>query len=388
MRIHTIIALLSGFLLTTACQPGGESLAAKQKALLAKKQELRQISQEIAQLEADIAQLDPSAQRDVRQAQVTVQEMQPQSFQHFIEVQGQVEANENILVSPQASGRVTNIYVKEGQSVRAGALLAKIDDAIAQASLKEVETQLELATELFARQQRLWNQGVGTEVQFLEAKNRKESLEKRLATLQEQLSLNRITAPISGTIEEIMPKAGEMVSPGMPAFRIVNNRDLNLVSNLSEMHIPYVKRGDEVIIEFPTLDLELAAKIAVVGQTIHPNDRTFTVEINLPNNALLKPNLFGTLKINDRSLDSALVLPLTLVQQSENGPFVFVAKEVTGEWRAERRELTTGLSYDGKIAVETGLKPGDLLITTGYQDLSDGQVIAFDPTIAGQPSQP
>ncbi|MDP5170705.1 MAG: efflux RND transporter periplasmic adaptor subunit [Bacteroidia bacterium] len=380
LYIFTASAIL---LVSAACGKKAETLQDKQKLLLEKKAELRSISEEITSLESEIAKLDPSTKERARIAFVGVQQVEGDNFKHYIDVQGQVEAKDNVSVGPQGSGKITQIFVKEGQAVKAGQLLGRVDDALIQASIAEVETQLILAQDLLGRQQRLWEQGIGTKVQLLEAENRVESLNKRVQTQKEQLSMMRITSPISGTVEEVIPKVGEMVSPGFPAFRIVNNADLSLKAELSETYVGDVRKGDNVIVEFPAVGKSIDAKVAVVGETIHPNDRTFEVEVSLPRNSGLKPNMFGTLRINDETATNAVVLPISLVQQSEDGPFVFVATEKEGKWTAERRMLETSLNYGGKTIITKGIAVGDYLITSGYNDLSDGQEISFDMPLAG-----
>lgn len=384
MKHKSILTSFSlAFIMMGCGDSAPQTLEGKQKLLSQKKAELRTLTESIAVLESEIAELDPTVAERSKIATVGTQEVSASTFQHYIDVQGQVEAKQNVGVSALTSGRLMSVAVREGQQVRKGQLLGKIDDAIIKASINEVANSLELAEDLLARQQRLWDQGIGTEVQLVEAKNRVAGLKKRLATQEEQRALTRIVSPIAGTVEEIMPKEGELVSPGFPAFRIVNNRELSLVANLSEAYIPHISKGDEVIVEFPTIDQNLKAKVSVVGQTIHPNDRTFDVEVSLPSNGLLKPNMFGTLKINDNTVDDAVVLPLFMVQQSEMGPFVYVARETGSGWKAERRALTIGQSYKDQVTVSDGLSAGELLITSGYSDLSDGQEIEFEQAVAG-----
>ena len=378
------LSILSLVLVMMGCGDSApQTLEEKQKLLSEKKAELRSLTESISTLESEIAEMDPAVAERSKIATVGTKEVTSSSFQHFIDVQGEVEAKQNVGVSALTSGRLVSVSVREGQQVRKGQLLGKIDDAIIQASINEVANSLELAEDLLARQQRLWDQGIGTEVQLLEAKNRVNGLKKRLATQEEQRALTRITSPISGTVEEIMPKEGELVSPGFPAFRIVNNRELSLIANLSEAYVPHISKGDEVIVEFPTIDQSLKARVNVVGQTVHPNDRTFDVEVALPPNNLLKPNMFGTLKINDNTVDDAVVLPLFMIQQSEMGPFVYVATEQAGTWKAERRALNIGQSYQDQVTITDGLEAGELLITSGYSDLSDGQEIEFEQAVAG-----
>ena len=385
-RLFSLIPVLLVLALLAACggrQP--QTLEGKQALLQQKKKALLTLSREIDDLEEEILRLDPDSRPKAKQTAVSTLTLEPTTFQHYVKVQGQVEANQNILVSPMASGRVTRILVREGQQVKAGTLLAQIDDAVMRSSIEEVKTSLELATIMYNKQKELWEQEIGTEVQYLTAQNQKESLERRLATLEEQLDLSRIKAPIAGTVDEILPKVGEMVSPGMPAFRIVNARDLSLKASLSEAYIPYVRPGDKVEVNFPALQRSIEARVSTVGQFIDPQDRTFEVEVGLPSSPDFKPNMFGEIAINDRNIRDAIVVPLPLIQQSERGPFVYVAENGSeGQLVARRRNLVLGLSYGSLVQVADGLTAGDRLINAGYKDLSEGQYLILDQSLAGK----
>ncbi|MEM7371252.1 MAG: efflux RND transporter periplasmic adaptor subunit [Bacteroidota bacterium] len=378
--------LVSGFMLA-ACgskEPSSPELTLKYKkqALEAKKGQLLALNQEISQLQAEIEELDPETKLKVRQTPVTVSEIEQTTFQHFVEVQGKVEANKNIQVSSQMAGRITQIKVQEGQRVRKGQLLAQLDDAIMKSSIEELKTSLELATIMFNKQENLWKQEIGTEIQFLTAKNQKESLEKRLVTLNEQLSLHKIYSPISGSVDEILPKIGETVSPGFPAFRIVNNSDLSLKADLSEAYAPYIRKGDVVKVQFPSLNREINGKVSLVGSSIDANDRTFRVEVRLPSDQAFKPNMYGQLSINDQTREEAISIPFGVVQYAETGPYVFIAEASEGEiYKAKQKKIELGLSTNGQIEVVSGLSQGDFLIIAGYKELSDGQevVVTNDP---------
>lgn len=385
MQRTPYIILLVLSLAAVAC--GGstgtpKTLEGKKALLAAKKQNLLNLNKEISTLEAEIIAEDPSAKKAARSTSVSTQTLQDGTFQHYVRVQGQVEANKNVMISPQTAGIVTRILVKEGQFVRRGQLLAQLDDAVMRSSVEEVKTSLELATIMYDKQQKLWDQEIGTEVQLLTAKNQKESLERRLATLEEQLEMSKVKAPISGVVDEVSPKVGEAVSPGFPAFRIFNPTDLSLISQLSEAYIPFVERGDKVKIYFPALDKTIDAKVSVVGNSIHPNDRTFPVEVRLPNSKFFKPNMFGEIEINDRTIPDAITIPASLIQQTNEGPFVYIAKADGEAWKAERRNIQTDLSYKGQVQVTEGLQAGDRLVTAGYKDLSDGQVVTLRNDIA------
>ncbi|MEL6673971.1 MAG: efflux RND transporter periplasmic adaptor subunit [Bacteroidota bacterium] len=370
-------------LLLAAC--GGQApqtLEGKKAALQQKKVELRSLNQEITQLEEEIRKLDPAAKAEIRKATVGVMPLETETFAHYVTQQGRVEADNNIMVSPMMAGRVMQIYVKEGQYVKRGQTLAQLDDAVMKSTISEVQTSLNLANTLYEKQKNLWEQEIGTEIQYLTAKNQKEALEQRLKTLEEQRSLTKITAPINGSIDEIVPKMGEMVSPGFPAFRVVNSGSLSLKANVSESYIPYINRGEKVKVSFPTIDREMNAKVSMVGQSIDANNRTFKVEVKLPNDPLIKANMFGEISINDRTEKDAIAIPFNIIQQGEEGQYVFVAKDMgEGKWKAERVDIERGLDYEGKVVVNKGLKKGDLLISAGFRDLSDGQEIEFDPSV-------
>ncbi|MEM7514580.1 MAG: efflux RND transporter periplasmic adaptor subunit [Bacteroidota bacterium] len=382
MRVTAVI-ILTSFLLA-ACG-GGEptTLAGKKAKLEELKTQLLTISEEIAGLETEITEMDPELRDKEKQALVSIDEVETESFSHYVEVQGIVESNQNIMVSPSTSGSITGIYVKEGQYVKRGQRLAKIDDAIMKASLDELNTQTELAQILYDKQKRLWEQEIGTEVQYLTAKNQLEGLQKRQETLKEQLALTVVSAPINGYVDEVNPKTGEMASPGMPMFRIVNGRDLSLKANLSEQYISNVGRGDSVNIYFPTLNKNLKTRISAVGQSIDPNNRTFTVEVKLPNNPDFKANMFGEMAIQDKALKNQVVIPISMVQKSDESDFVYTAsKDGEGKWRANRIPVATGLNYKDEIVIDSGLQKGDYLITVGFQDLNDGQLLNIQSGLA------
>jgi membrane fusion protein (multidrug efflux system) len=388
MRSHnmirnTLFIAVFGVLLA-ACggQEKPRTLEGKKKLLQSKKAELLTLNKEIEDLQAEIIALDPKAKNQVKTIPVSTTTLRPGNFQHFVKVQGTVESNKNVMVSPQAGGRITRIFVREGQSVKRGQILAQIDDAVMKSSIDEVKTQLELATIMFDKQQRLWDQEIGTEVQYLTAKSQKESLQRRLKTLGDQLAMSKIKSPINGTVDEIMAKTGETAMPGMPAMRIVSPSDLSLTAQLAESYVPYIRKGDKVKINFPTLDKNLEAQVSFVGQAIDPLARTFRVEVKLPNDPVLKTNMFGEISINDRTVDEAITIPQSLIQKSEEGEFVFVAEQKDGQWVAVRRNIQSGLSYDGIVEVTEGLAENEKLISTGYKGLSNGQPITFDEAIA------
>lgn len=384
---HFIFGFIVLFLVS--CGEDGQpvTLEGKKRMLVSKKDELKALNQEIQQLEAAILKEDPTLQAEARRTPVEVASITPGEFKHMVSVQGVVAADQNITVSPLTSGRITRIFVREGQAVRKGQVLAQLDDAVMRSSMAEVQAQLDLANILFEKQERLWNQKIGTEVQYLTAKSQKESLEKRLATLEEQLQMSKIKAPISGSIDMIYPKIGELASPGVPAFQIVNFSQLSIQADVPENYVAYIKRGDQVTVSFATLNRTINGKVNRVGQSINPAKRTFSVEVKLPNSKDFKPNMFGEIEINDRTLKDAISVPQSIVQKSDLGEFVYIAEEAeTGKWLAKRVNIETGLSAADKVEVTSGLKAGDQLITVGYKNLSAGQEVVPSQAVANTPT--
>jgi len=382
--IHSLLLLSLSAVMWTGCSSGEPTSLGEKKAMLdSKKKQLIALNLEIETLQSEIEKIDPEAKMKVRLIPVSIADLKPTRFEHFIKIQGQVEANKNILVSGMQAGRILAIYVEEGQYVKKGQLLAQIDDAVMKSSIDELKSSLDLANIMFEKQQKLWDQEIGTEVQYLTSKNQKESLERKLVTLEKQLDLSKIKAPISGVVDEIMPKVGEMLSPGYPAFRIVNGSDLSLKANLSEVHLPFIKKGDKVTVTYPTIQVETEVRITSVGQSIDPNNRTFSVEAKLPSNRLFKSNMYGQISVNDQNIENAIVVPLEVIQQTDIGEFVYIAEQnPDGKWYSKRKNIKTGLSAEGEVLIKEGLEAGEKLVTVGYKDLSDGQPIVFEENLA------
>ncbi|WP_420152938.1 efflux RND transporter periplasmic adaptor subunit, partial [Siphonobacter sp.] len=308
---------------------------------------------------------------------VSVTPLQPSTFEHLIEVQGTVDAKNNVQVSPQASGVIKAIYVKEGDAVAVGTPLAKIDDAILRESVEETKNQLSLASTLYEKQKRLWDQQIGTEIQYLQAKNNKEALEKRIATLQVQLNQSKVTSPIAGTVDQVDGKVGMMATPGVSILRVVNLSSLKVMAKVADTYAANIRRGDAVTIKLPDLNKEMKAKLSFVATTVDPLSRTFTIEATLPPSKELKPNMLAQVLINDVTKTNALVIDQNLIQNTENGQIVYVATSEGNRKVAKARPVKTGLSYNGKIEITEGLQAGDALITVGYQELTDGQAVSY-----------
>lgn len=376
MKSYYTIALAAGLLM--AC--GGEkktSLQDKRDELVKLKSERADLNTQIKTLEGEVAKLDPKKAEAARSKDVTVAPLAPTTFKHFVELQGTIDAKNNVQVSPKSGGVVTAVYVKEGDRVRAGQAIAKVDDQLLRESQAELKTQLSLASTIYEKQAALWKQQIGTEIQYLQAKNNKEALERRLATLNAQIGQSTVTAPISGVVDQVNVKIGQSAAPGVGLVRIVNLSQLKVVAKVADTYAGSVRKGDAVQIEFPDLNKKMTSRISFVATTVDPLSRTFTIEAPLPSDNSLKPNMLARIKINDQTKQNAIVIDQNLVQNTESGQLVYVATNEGNRKVAKARPVKTGDSYDGRIVVTQGLQAGDQLVTTGYQDLVDGQPISF-----------
>jgi membrane fusion protein (multidrug efflux system) len=370
--------LLAVAVLSFSCGEKNDSTLAGKKARLEKLQaELTQINSEINELKAAIMKEDPDAAASAKITYVKAMPLTTQEFAHFVEANGRLEAVNNVFVSPQMGGALTKVLVKEGDFVGQGQTIATIDNSIMRNSMNEIKIQLETAKTLFDRQKALWDQKIGTEVQYIQSKAQVESLEKRLATLMAQDAQNIVKSPIAGYVDEVRMKAGEMASPGLGIVRVVNLNDLKVVARIPDTYAGTIKNGDIVEVEFPDLQKSLKARLSFVSQTVDPVTRTFVTEAKIPLDKQLKPNLTAKIKIKDQARAAAVVIPRNLVQHTERGDIVYVAENEGGKQIARGKVVTTGLSYGGDIEILSGLQAGETLITEGYQELVDGDLISY-----------
>ncbi|MGD9346016.1 MAG: efflux RND transporter periplasmic adaptor subunit [Candidatus Aminicenantes bacterium] len=371
MKKVTLLAIL-GAILLTACGPRD-----KRSQLQRLERQRDALTEQIEQLKAELAQVDISESK-LREPvmYVSVHKVAPELFRHFIKVQGTVESDNNIMIPAQTSGVVEKIFVDEGDRVTKGQLLAELDGAIYESNIAEVENALELANTIYERRKRLWDKNIGSEIEFLQAKNNKENLEKRLETLQEQYRLTKITSPINGSVDNILIKEGEMAAAGMGAIRIVQLSELKVSASLSENYVSRVKKNDIVHVEIPVLGLEFEQSIDAVSQVIDPDNRTFEIEIKIPRVLeRIKPNMLAVVTINDYKNPQALIVPQNIIQKTDSHHFLFVANEQNGEWIAKKRVVRSGESYNNRIEILDGIEEGDIVITFGFQNLADGQTV-------------
>jgi RND family efflux transporter MFP subunit len=300
------------------------------------------------------------------------------NFDHYIEVQGTVKADDEVIVPSEMAGTITHIYVKEGDFVKAGQVLADVDSDILKKSLDEVKTGYELANTVYERQKRLWDQKVGSEIQFLQAKSNKESLENRMATVQEQIAKTKIKSPISGSIEEVPVKVGQMAAPGSPVARVVNFSNVKVKADLAESYSSKVKVGNSVFIHFPDVNEDILSKISFTGSYINPTNRTFSIEVPLkPGNVEYRVNMVAVVKINDYKNPQAISIPVNIIQNSRNGKYVYLAKASGNNFIAAKQTVEVGQIYNGMAEIVSGLTQGDKIISQGYQTINNGQIVTF-----------
>jgi RND family efflux transporter MFP subunit len=350
------------------------------KAELAKlKTEYATMGEKIKALEAEIAASDTSA-KAVKVKDVIITNAQPTTFRHYIDIQGNVDAEENVIVQPLQAGKVLRINVNEGEQVQKGKVLAELEHDILDKQIASIQPQLALATENYERLKRLWEQKIGTEIQYLQAKTQKETLERNLDALKEQVDLSIIVAPISGVVDHIGLKLGQIASPMTmdPAFRIVNLSKLKVKAKVAEGYATQIKNGNKVKLHFPDLNSSTDATISHVERVIDPLTRTFAAEVALTSdNAQYRPNQVAILKIVDYENPSVIVLPINSVQSNGTESFVYVAENNGSTIVARKKVVTIGQIYDGQAEILSGINANDNVVTTGQFDLSDGANIKF-----------
>ncbi len=350
----------------------------KQDQLNALKGKHDKITEQISILEREIAAGDTNRVIEGISTKIAVKELKSEGFNHFIEVQGRLDGEENLGISAKVPGTVEAIYVRMGDKVSTGKVLAKLDDAVLQQSLKQMTDNLVFVSDIYEKQKNLWEQKIGSEIQYLSAKNSKESLENSIKTLQDQINMMRIVSPINGTVEEVAIKIGQSVGPGFPIFRVVNFGSMKVVADIAESYSSKINVGDEVIVQFPDLQKEIKAKISSASKYIGAQNRTFQIEVLMkPEFNNFKANMIAILKINDYRAENAISLPVNLLQNDKNGSFVFVAEKGNPSYIARKYPVKTGQTYNGMVEITEGLKAGDLLVSAGQLDLQDGESIRF-----------
>lgn len=366
----TVFLTACGIAILTAC--GNSDPAAQLEKLKAQRAEL---DAQITELEAQVNAGQPV---EVKSKEVLVTTIATQEFKHYIDVQGVVDAESQAAIQPQMPGVITKIYVNEGQNVSKGQILGEVDNSVMTAQLNALQPQLTMAMDVFNRQKRLWDQKIGSELQFLQAKTTKEALEKQVAAIQEQINLTKLIAPISGVIDHIGAKIGQYSAPGMPdpAFRIINNSKMKVKAEFAEGYASTVKNGDETELYFPDINERISGKTSYVAKFINPLTRTFTVESAIQGEgSKYRPNMVAVLKVVDYKNPTAVVLPINSLLSSGNETYVYVVAKENNKEVAKKRVVTSGKTYDGWAEITSGLQAGDRVVTTGQFEIVEGSAV-------------
>lgn len=335
-------------------------------------QQIDSLSSLLKSVELNISKLDTNK----RLTRVTALKSEEKMFQHFIEVQGSVEADQSVELYPESSGNITKIFVREGQSISKGHPLVQIDNSILESSKVELQTQLDLATTTFERQKRLWDQNIGSEIQYLQAKAKKEGLENSLESLKSQAKKLKITAPFSGTVDEIFAKTGGLANPMFPALRLINLNQIHVESEVTETYLKYIKKGTEVELYFPSIDKKINTKVDQVGNYINPNNRSFKVRINVNNtDGTLKANLLAEVKISDFK-EVGIVIPSNLIQKDRmNKPFVYSLVKEDKFYRVKKSYIIEKISYENESFISEGLEADALIVDKGSQLVKEDETV-------------
>lgn len=371
-RINYVLACL--VLLLVSCGKPNE-LAEKKEELQQYKDQMQELKTKIETLEGEIATLDPGFAKDHREAAlITTLPVTVKDFEHFIEVAGEVASRQNIVLTAEVPGTVQRINVREGDEVKKGAILLSLEASSTQRAIAELQTALDLATTVYERQANLWKQQIGTEIQYLEAKNKKESIERQLETAQVQLDKSVIRAPFSGSVEDIVVKLGETAMAGTELVRLVGADRMYVESDISEAYSGSFHKGDSVILNFPSTGENHGTVISSVGRVINKENRTFKIEVSLPSEvvAKVKPNQLAVVKIRDFVKDKAVVIPTYLIQHDNKGEYVFIVEKKDSATVAKKVPITTSITYKEETLVENGLSGNETLVDQGFRNVADG----------------
>tara|TARA_B100000886_G_scaffold123109_1_gene82936 strand:+ start:150 stop:1265 length:1116 start_codon:yes stop_codon:yes gene_type:complete len=368
MKTLKLLSVLTLSMLV-GCGEKINELSQKKKTLKELRQQMGDLKSQISSLEKEIALSDTLVEGGVV---VHTQVVEGTNFTHYISQPGIVSSKENILVSVEMGGVVVNRLVEEGRWVNKGDAIIQLDASILSNQLEDLRQSTELANTTYERQDNLWKQGIGSEMQYLQAKNQYFSLQKKLAAMQAQLDKLELVAPISGRLDEIYINVGEFAAPAKPAFRIVNSKKLQVEVDVAERYSAIIKKGDLVNLSFNSLGINCHEKVSFVGQVINPQNRTFKVKINLNNSSgNIKPNAMASVKLQDFSQEGAIVLPSACIKKDMRGSFVFVADNK----KAIKKYVETGLSQDDMTHITSGIDFGQEVIVIGYDGIANGSIL-------------
>jgi len=380
-RFFNFLFIIATITLFAAC--GAKDDVAKKKAELeALKKQQESTTDQITKLEAEIAKLDPASAKAEKAKLVTIAPVKTENFTHFIDLQGKVDAQNIAYVTPQnQGGQVKEIYVKQGDVVKKGQLLMRLDNEAIKTQLAPIQVQLANAEDVVRRRQTLFDQGIGTEVQLNADKTTVANLKKQIDAISTQIAQYNVYAPMNGVAETVTIKVGETFSPQSAAtagIKLVNTGDLKITANVPENYLDKVNEGTNVQVTLPDINKNITIKVTVKGKIIDPNTRSFYIEARLPADKDFRPNQLALVKIQDYAAANAITVPVNTLQTDEKGKFVMVAAKESNKLVARKRKVTEGQMYTSTLEIKDGLKEGDAVIVDGFQGLYEGQLITTD----------
>jgi RND family efflux transporter MFP subunit len=341
-----------------------------------KKAELEKVRKEIAELQIKEKTLvSEIGENTAKDKLVEIQTIKKQAFSSDLKVEGTIDADQSTIATAKVPGTVMNINIEVGSRVSKGQILASLDNSSALKGKLELEQQVAFATTVYEKQRRLWEKGVGTEIQYLSAKNQKDALEKSLSTLNNNIDMYNVKSPINGTIEAVDVKIGQITAPGMPIFKVVNMSSIKVVANISEAYADKVSVGDIVTVELPDINQTIKAKVTFASNFIDPLNRTFRVEVKMNGIKDVKPNMVAKLNIEDYVNPKALVVPSNAIQRTESETYVMIAKQEKNKTIAEKRNIIIGKANQDLTEVLSGIEENETIIVNGFQELTTGQVV-------------
>jgi membrane fusion protein (multidrug efflux system) len=352
----------------------------KQAQLTKLKQQQTVIAEKIKNLEDEVRTVQKDSIDSGKFKFVGLTTIKTNPFDHFIRVQGKLDGDQNAAVFAEAPGTVSAKYADVGQKVVKGQVLAQIDDQQYRSQLQGLETQYKFAVDMFDKQKRLWDQKIGSEVQYLQSKTTKESLDRQISSLKQQVDKFKIKSPITGTIEECNIKVGGVVSPDprLAAYRVVAFKNLKASAEVSEAYSSRVKIGDKLIVLFPDIKKQIECKVDFVSKYINPVNRTFIIETKILDGIQdMKANMIAIIQINDYHADNAILVPMNVIQTDISGSYVYVVRSKDKFSAASKQPIVIGNSYNGVAEIIQGLSAGDKVISTGFQELIDGEYVRF-----------
>lgn len=376
MLILSIPALMIMGLNSCNSEPEGKDPETIRDQISEKYEKINELTGEISDLERELETMGETSNNRIK-IPVTISELDLTNFDHYVSINGSVEAVKVATITPEISGHIRGFEVNKGDRVKKGQVLAKLNSEVIRNNINEVKTSLELAETMYKRQKSLWEQEIGSEVQYLQAKNNYESLQSKLKTLESQLEMSVIKAPFNGVVENIFQKQGELATPGQPMLQILNLDEIYINADVSERFLPAVEKQEKVVLRFPSYpDYKEMLLPNRISNYINPENRTFSIQLKIDNQEeKFKPNMTAIIGLKTFSTEEALVVPSFLIKQDAQGQFLYVAKESNGDHIASKAYVNRGFDGEGQTLIESGVEKGTKIIVDGHNQVSEGALI-------------